>query len=115
MEQIEQGGETCFDMAWCHLARTNYEGDQGVGGISQIAYHDWSPLVTDTSKQHGCTVLYQTPIVHLSKRTIGMEGRFQIVSKLLCRYFRLKKGVVPKGGLSNPFELYVVPKPGSKL
>ena len=114
MEQIEQGGETCFDMAWCHLARNKYEGTQVPGPISQIAYHSWSPTI-DTAhptggEEHGCTVLYQTPIVHLSKRTINMEGRFQTVSKLLCRYFRLKKGVIGKGLLGSPYQLYNAPK-----
>ena len=93
----------------CHLAKNNYEGTQANGQVSQLAYHDWSPTIDTDKSPHGCIVLYQTPIVHLSKNTINMAGRFETVSKLLCRHFRLKKGVIGKGGLGFAYQLFNAP------
>ena len=116
MEQFEVGGEQCFDMAWCHYAMNKLEGQQQNGKISVVGYHDWSPTLDLSGKDpnqqgRGCVVLYQTPIVHISKYTIVTSGRFQIASLLLCRYFRLKLGAVGKQGLKTVYDVFNYPKP----
>ncbi|KAL7535701.1 hypothetical protein ACHAXR_006675 [Thalassiosira sp. AJA248-18] len=116
MEQMADGAEQCFDMGWCHYAKNNLTGVQSHGPISNLGYHDYSPtlsLTGDSHKGRGCVVLYQTPIVHISRmsRVTATTGRFGIAQALLCRYFRLKVGVIGKMGLKTVYELFNAPKP----
>ena len=74
MGTMRGGGEQCFDMAWCHYAMNNWTGTQATGPMSLVRYTDGAtPLsitddsVNDAAKGRGCVVLYQTPIVHITR------------------------------------------------
>ena len=137
MKEIEVGGENCFDMAWCHYAKTNLTGKQFNGEIKNVTYHENSPalLPTDDSadtKRRSCVVLYQTPIVHIDKKSRGRgipdedkicfdnlqtksrvcRNRQDIASRALCKYFKLKLQTLDtigkKSGLGTVYELFNV-------
>lgn len=120
MVELAVGGEQCFDMAWCHLAKNNLTGVQSNGKVTKVAYHNWQraiPLsesdVDADMRGRGCVVLYQTPIVHISKYARAgnfKSPRFVFAQSHLCRYFRLKLGAVGKGGLKTVYELFNAPE-----
>lgn len=117
MARFEVGGEQCFDMAWCHHAKNNMTGIQGDPPIKNIGYHSQSPELSpgDNGDARGraCMVLYQTPILHVSRysrKSHIARHDFNVASQLLCRYFRLDLGVVGKQGLKGVYEKFNAPK-----
>eukprot|EP00581_Thalassiosira_minuscula_P001352 CAMPEP_0183744960 /NCGR_PEP_ID=MMETSP0737-20130205/65993_1 /TAXON_ID=385413 /ORGANISM="Thalassiosira miniscula, Strain CCMP1093" /LENGTH=485 /DNA_ID=CAMNT_0025980615 /DNA_START=375 /DNA_END=1832 /DNA_ORIENTATION=+ len=119
MDQFSRGGEQCFDMAWCHSAKNNMTGLQGHGGISYIGHISSCPKISlndaDNAGIRGsaCMVLYQTPIVHVSKYTLDRYDVDLIKSaKILCEIFRLRMGVVGKEGLKTVYQFYNAPRVG---
>jgi len=124
MELIEQGAEAVFDMAWCHFSRNNMRGQQMHGRhhyrlMDDLDQHrDVSKIptlsLTDNSNNgvqgRSCVVFYQTPIIHLSKRTISHAGRFEVASELLRNFFRKKHGAISKSGINIAVEIFLAPK-----
>ena len=84
MDDLQAGAENCLDVAWCHYARANLTGGQEVPPIraeKRTAYADGSlayPLNGNSSrsqfKERSCVVLYQTPLIHGNKKTMGKKS-----------------------------------------
>jgi len=87
--------------------------------VSRVGYHESARELTagDVGNAAGraCVVLYQTPILHVSKNArvgVTRTHEFYVASLLLCRYFRLDHGTVGKQGLKGAYELFNAPKSG---
>jgi len=111
MTSILLGGENCFDMGWCHLAKNNMQGKQlhGIMWDRDISFRkDQSFLLDGTNSTVGrsCIVFYQTPIIHNSKQTRQVSGTVMRENSALCDFLREKKGVIDKEGPHKVNELF---------
>ncbi|KAL7526281.1 hypothetical protein ACHAXR_001408, partial [Thalassiosira sp. AJA248-18] len=132
---IALGGENCFDMGWCHMAKSNMTGKQERGPIMDyaIAYHQSSdyyslPVVSHHDYSHGasssssssssrgrsCIVFYQTPIQHINKKTRGADDTVRRANRNLCRFLRENHGVTGAGGLWTVYDLFTAPNNASQ-
>lgn len=75
--------------------------------MSRVGYHESARELTagDVGNAAGraCVVLYQTPILHVSKNArvgVTRTHEFYVASLLLCRYFRLDVSVLDYACLS---------------
>ena len=89
-----QFGDDCFDLAWCHYARANLTGEQ-LWPPKNLGYNEGYPTFTshDNSthgefKRRSCVVLYQTPVIHGNKMTLGRDRSFRTAGNKICKYFR---------------------------
>ncbi len=109
---ISVGGENCFDMGWCHFAKSNMTGRQqhGIMWDKDISFrNDQTSLFDGTNSSfvgRSCIVFYQTPIVHISKKARKMNGDVLQAGKAMCDFFRGEKGVIDKSGLHKVNELF---------
>lgn len=92
---IEQGGEDCFDLAWCHYARANMTGEQLWPPKKHFSFDPNAPAYspgdnsTDPFGGHrSCVVFYQTPVVHLNKRSLGKGRAFRQGGREICLFFK---------------------------
>mmetsp|Transcript_1048 Transcript_1048/g.2074 ORF Transcript_1048/g.2074 Transcript_1048/m.2074 type:complete len:445 (-) Transcript_1048:50-1384(-) len=116
VDSIAIGGENCFDMGWCHMAKNNMNGTQIRGKLwdYEIAYRNDSVTLldgTNSSNGRSCIVFYQTPIFHDSKQSLGMDPNRRDGGIRMCDFLRGKYGISGKGGLHKVYELFnYVPK-----
>lgn len=128
MRDISLGGENCFDMGWCHLAKNDMVGRQERGPIMdhdighRASHGENSSHVVEVNdstvgaiRGRSCVVFYQTPLQHVSKKTFVHNAEQIEASKGLCQFFRGKKGVIGAGGLWTVHQLFVAPKEGPAM
>ena len=128
MRNISLGGENCFDMGWCHLAKNDMVGRQERGpildrDIEYVASHGENSShvmeVNDSTegaiRGRSCVVFYQTPLQHVNKKSFVHDDAQIEASKGLCQFFRGQKGVIGAGGLWTVHQLFVAPKEGPAM
>lgn len=120
MDDLALGGENCFDSGWCHMAKNGMKGKQERGPIwdYSIGYREnstgWVEMDDvanhDAISGRSCVVFYQTPLQHVSKRSLHTDETRVEATKRLCGFFRGQKGVTGAGGLWTMYGVFVAPK-----
>mmetsp|Transcript_13497 Transcript_13497/g.19225 ORF Transcript_13497/g.19225 Transcript_13497/m.19225 type:complete len:424 (-) Transcript_13497:30-1301(-) len=112
IRSISVGGENCFDMGWCHFAKSNMTGRQqhGIMWDKDISFRNDQTFLFDGANSsfvgRSCIVFYQTPIVHISKKARKTNGDSLQAGKAMCDFFRGEKGVIDKSGLHKVNKLF---------
>ena len=114
MNDLRMGGENCFDMGWCHLAKTNMTGQQQRGKMwdKDIGYDNGIEMdlsTNSTMKGRACMVFYQTPLQHITKGTFVRDPAWAKATENLCKFLREEKGVFGKGGSWTVYEQFNFP------
>ena len=114
MNDLRLGGENCFDMGWCHLAKTNMTGQQQRGKMwdKDIGYGrgiEMDMSTNSTMKGRACMVFYQTPLQHITKGTFVRDSAWATATANVCKFLREEKGVFGKGGSWTVYELFNFP------
>lgn len=85
IHHLRRGADSCFDLGWCHYAKANMTGEQHwppKGRPRELSFDD------EAVKSRSCVVFYQTPLVHVNKRSLPKGKLFNEVSKDVCAVFR---------------------------
>lgn len=103
---LKGGGETCFDLGWCHYARHNMTGYQAWPARPHLTFDPNAPTINDESVKHrSCVVLYQTPMVHVNKRTLSKDKHYNAVSTQTCLLF--KHAYHTKWAVRSVYDLFI--------
>lgn len=94
LKNLKWGGEDCFDLTWCHYAKSNLLGEQVRPGLA-VGYHPNNPTYrfSDNStngsfSDKSCVVFYQTPVVHVNKHALSKKLAFKRGGQFVCKFLR---------------------------
>lgn len=113
VQLLQSGGEDCFDLAWCHYARTNFTGHQEWPQKNLQGYNPHRPAFTDVNgkisvggfDRRSCVVFYQSAVVHASFSTMGKTREFRRAGQELCRH--LKRNYHVTFAVRSVYELFM--------
>mmetsp|Transcript_21810 Transcript_21810/g.33129 ORF Transcript_21810/g.33129 Transcript_21810/m.33129 type:complete len:113 (+) Transcript_21810:266-604(+) len=81
--------------------------DDANGGNVNITNSSTAVKKSQFEEHNSCVVLYQTPVVHMNKKSLGKGKNFRSGGQQVCKYFRENYRI--HWAIKSVYEVFVAP------